>query len=103
LLSVVRIIKPPRRQERHGKQGGERDRKKRRREEDRDPLHLNCLLVLVSSLSLVFPWRPWRLGGSTTYFATCSRTDLAACWVFLPSRLAKTTKGCSVGSTHGSA
>jgi peptidoglycan/LPS O-acetylase OafA/YrhL len=38
------------------------------------------------------------------YLGTTLRTtDLAACSVFFPSRRARTTKGCSIGSTHGSA
>src|SRR5262245_40741551 len=34
---------------------------------------------------------------------TFRTTDFAACSVFLPSRRARTTKGCSVAATQGSA
>ena len=40
---------------------------------------------------------------SCSYFTTLSNTDLAACSVFFFSLLARTTKGCIVGWTQGSA
>src|SRR5579884_1009120 len=43
---------------------------KRSREINRETIHVSNGAILLSSFVSVFPWRPWRLGGSSRQLIT---------------------------------